>query len=83
MDIFFFIASIGTGILTILLVIALVYLIALIRDLKYISNKAKLEVDDLSQDIDNLRQSVAKKGFQLMHAVNFFSTIIKRIKKGK
>lgn len=83
MDIFFFIASIGAGILTIILAITLIYLIVLIRDLKYISNKAKTEADNLSQDIENLRQSVKKRGLQLIHAVNFFSTIIKRIKKGK
>lgn len=83
MDIFFFIASVCAGILAILLTIALIYLIALIRDIKYISSKVKTEADNLSEDIDHLRQSVKKKGFQLMHAVNFFSTIIKRIRKGK
>jgi hypothetical protein len=83
MDIFFFIASICGGILTILLAIALIYLIALIRDLKHISNTAKTEADNLSQDINDLRQNVKKKGFQLTHAINFFSTIIKRIRKEK
>lgn len=80
MDIFFFIASICTAILTVLLAIALFYLIALIRDLKYISGKAKTEADNLSQDIENLRQSVKQKGSQLMRLVNFFSAIIKRIR---
>lgn len=83
MDVFFFIASIGTSILTILLVIALIRLIALIRDLKYISNKAKTEANNLSEDIENLRQNVKKKGVELKHVVNFLSTIIKRIRKGK
>lgn len=83
MDIFFFIVIICTSIFTILLAIGLIYLIALIRDLKYISNKAKTEADNLSGDIENLRQNIKKKGFKLMYVLNFLSTIIKRIKKGK
>ena len=80
MDIFFFIASISGGILAILFAILLIYLIKIIRDLKYISGKAKIEADNLAQDIENLRQGVKKKGFQLMHAINFFRNIIKKRK---
>jgi hypothetical protein len=83
MDVFFFIAGICATVLSILLAIALIYLIGLIRDVKYIVNKIKHEADNLSQDIESLRESVNKKGFQLMHIVNFFSTIFKRVKKGK
>lgn len=41
MDLFFFITSVATAILTILLVVVLVYLIRFLRDLKHISNNLK------------------------------------------
>ena len=81
MDIFFFVAAVCTAILSILLAMTLVYAISLLRDLKYISNKAKTEVTHLSQDINNLRQNVSEKGFQLMPIINFLTSIIKRKRK--
>jgi hypothetical protein len=83
MDIFFFIASVGFILVTILLTIALIYLIILFRNLKRIVSKAAIQAENLSQDIDDLRQNVRQTGLQLVSAIKFFSTIIKRIMKGK
>jgi len=83
MDIFFFIASTGLIIVTILVAGALIYLIALLRDLKRIVARARTEAENLSEDIESLRQNVKEKGFQFAAGIKFFSTIIKRIMKGK
>ena len=83
MDIFFFISSIAAVILAILLVILLVYAIGFMRDLKYISSKAKIEAEHLSEDLNNFRQSIKQQGFKLKNLANFFINIYKRKKKGK
>ena len=81
MDVFFIIASTAAILLTVLLVILLIYLIRLIRDAKFIVNKAKVEAELLSEDIRDLRQNV-KNGFKIKHLLSFFGSIAKRNKKG-
>jgi uncharacterized protein YoxC len=83
MDIFFIITSIAAVILAILIIILLIYLIKFVKNLKYISDKARVETDNLSLDIRTLRENIHREGFKLKHALNFFSSIIKRRKKGK
>ncbi len=81
MDIFFFIASVSAILLTVLLIIVLVYLVKILRDLKYISTKARIETEKITEDIESFRQSVKQEGFKIKSIVNFASSIFK--KKGK
>ncbi len=83
MNIFFVIASIAAIILTILAVILLVYLIKFIKNVKYISDKARTEADNLSFDIQDLRKNVRSHGFKLKYLLNFLRSIIKKRKKDK
>lgn len=83
MDIFFFIASIGTVLLTVLLIILLVYLIKILKDVKEISREAKIEAEYLVADIENLRADVKAEGFRLKHAIKFINSIFKKQRKGK
>jgi len=83
MDAFFFITSIAAIISTVLLSVLLVYLIIFMRDLKSISKIAKIETEQISADIKDLRQSVKKEGFKIKNVLNFFRAIIKKYKKGK
>jgi hypothetical protein len=73
MDIFFIIASVATIILVVLLIILLIYLIRFIKNLKYISDKARIEVDNLTQDIQAFRESI----------YSLFGFLINKGKKGK
>lgn len=83
MDIFFFITSVATILLTLLAIIIAIYLIKILKDIKYISNKAKLESEKISEDIDQFRQNVRAEGFKIKHAINFISSIFHKHKKGK
>ena len=80
MDIFFVIASASAIILTSLLVVILVYVIKFVRNLKYISDKARTETDNLTQDIQTLRGNIKTQGFKLKHLLGFFDSIINRKK---
>jgi uncharacterized protein YoxC len=83
MDIFFSIASVAVIILSVLIIILLVYLIKVVKNIKYISDKARIETDNLSHDIQILRHNIHSEGFKIKHLLNFFGSIIKRKKKGR
>lgn len=83
MDIFFAIASVATIILAVLIIILLIYLIKFVKNIKYISDKARTETDNLSHDMQILRENIHREGFKIKHALSFFGSIIKRGKKGK
>lgn len=83
MDIFFVISSVAVIILAILAIIVLVYLIKFVRNIKYISDKARVETDNLSKDMQSLRENIRKGGFRFKHLLNFFGSIINRRKRGK
>ncbi|MCX6763696.1 MAG: hypothetical protein NTZ97_03110 [Candidatus Moranbacteria bacterium] len=79
-DIFFFITSIFVVILTIVLAIGAFYVIAILRDLKHISARAKVEGDELMEDIKNLRQNVKIQGAGLKSISRFFSSLFNKKK---
>lgn len=83
MDIFFLITTAATVVFTVLGTILLVYLIGLMRDLKYISKKARQETEKISEDIDRFRQNIRERGFGLLSVTNFLKSIHSRFKKGK
>jgi uncharacterized membrane protein len=78
MDIFFIIASVMAIILTVLIVILLIYLIRFVRNLKYISDKARAEIDRVSLALSNLRENIHKGGVKAKHAISFIKSVIKK-----
>ncbi len=56
------------------------YLIKILKDIKYISAKAKNQSDLIAEDLQDLRQNVREKGFKVKHFFNFFSRIYKKRK---
>ena len=72
-DIFFFITSVAVIIIAILLVILIVYLIKVSKDIKYISQKAKAEADNIIQDVSTLRTNIKEQGGKVKDLANIFS----------
>lgn len=81
MDVFFFIASISMVVLTLLLIVIGIYIAKILKDVKYISAKAKNEADNLSEDIADLRQNIRAEGQKMKHFAKFFGSILRRHKK--
>lgn len=81
MDIFFVVTTASVTLLAILLAIAIVYVIKISKDIKYISNKAKSEADLISQDLSDLRQNVKNKGAKLKYFMSFFNNLKNKSKK--
>jgi uncharacterized protein YoxC len=81
MDVFFAVTTAAVIILTAALAVALVYIIKILRDIKYISKKAKSEADIISEELSGLRQNVKEQGAKLKFFSSFFSNIYKKSKK--
>ncbi len=57
-DIFFFVSAIATVILTILFIVALYYLIRILKDFSEISDTLKRRVDKASSHLDDLSEMI-------------------------
>jgi len=83
MDIFFIIASVAMTLVVVLGVILLVYLIKFVKNLKYISDQARDETDNIRADIHDFRQNIRSEGLRAKHIFSFLGSLINRKKKGK
>ncbi len=79
-DVFFFITSIAVVVLTAILLIALYYIIKILKNVRYISDKAKVETDHLAEDVKELRENVRKEGAKVKHFAGFINKVYKRNK---
>jgi 5-bromo-4-chloroindolyl phosphate hydrolysis protein len=83
-DIFFFITSIAVVILTMLLAVAVAYVIKILRNVDDISTKAKDEAGLIKEDIAELRQNLKTEGSKIKYFTNFFNKLKgRRPKKGE
>lgn len=82
-EIFFFITSIAVVILTILLGMAVVYLIRILRNVDDISKKAKDEAALIKEDVADLRQNIRDEGIKVKSFVSFFNKLKGRKKSKK
>lgn len=77
-DIFFVITTVAVVILTILLSIFAYYAIKVIKDIKFISEKAKRESELLSQDIAELKDNIRASGAKLKPALSFLFNLYRK-----
>lgn len=76
-DIFFFITSIAVVVIAVLLTILIIYLIKVSKDIKYISQKAKTEADNIIQDVSTLRTNIKEQGSKVKDLAGIFSHFYK------
>lgn len=76
-DVFFFITSIAVVVIGILLTVLIVYLIKVSRDIKYISQKAKTEADNIIQDVSQLRTNLKEQGGIIKNLAGIFTRFYK------
>jgi hypothetical protein len=82
-DIFFMVTTAALVIVTIIAVIALVYAVAILKDIKYVSKRIKTESDEVIEDIHVLRTSIKEHGFKISVLTSLFSKFFLRKRKGK
>lgn len=62
-DIFFFVATIGLVLLTILLIVGLVYIVSILRTIKRISKTAQVGTETIVEGIQEAKAKVNEEGF--------------------
>jgi hypothetical protein len=79
-NIFFFISSIALVLVSVGIIIALVYVIRILRNVSAVSEKVKEESGEIIDDLKSLRGTIKQEGFKLKYFGTFFKRLLK-IKK--
>ncbi len=83
-DIFFFVTTIAVIAIAIALVIALIYIIEILRDIREVSGKARQESEEIIKEIGSLRQKVKDKSESFVAGLlTFISKVFKSKKRSK
>jgi hypothetical protein len=84
-DIFFFIASILLTLATVVFIVAIIYVIKLLREARSIAAIIRQEADLLSEDLRTIRAKVRTEGISAGRALSFVSGFFKgrRGRKGR
>jgi len=85
-NIFFFVTTIAVVIFVILGIIALYYLILILKNAKDVSQRIEKGSEMIGEDIIELRKNVKTEGFRLVYFITFISNLFKKsriIKKNK
>lgn len=80
-DIFFFTTTILVVTAFSLIIVAIIYAIKILGDVKHISKTVREESDELIEDIGNLRRDIKKRGFRLSCMFDFFLKLFRINKK--
>ncbi|OHB21443.1 MAG: hypothetical protein A2939_00975 [Parcubacteria group bacterium RIFCSPLOWO2_01_FULL_48_18] len=82
-DIFFFITAVAIIIVAGMFAVALVYAVKILKDVKYISSRAKEETDKIAGDIDELRAEAKEEGGKLKYLFHSLTKLFIIKKKGR
>ncbi len=82
-DIFFFVTTVVTIVIGVLIAVGLTYLVFVLRDLKHISHTVRTGADILADDISGLSQDIRRNGVKVKSLVDFTKKVYKRTTKAK
>ena len=77
-DIFFFVTTVITIVVGILVAVSLIYLAFLLKDLKHIAHTVRTGADILADDVNDLRKEIKREGIKVKSLVNFTKKVYKR-----
>ncbi len=81
-EVFFFATTIAVVAVSVVLVVAMFYVISILKDAKELSTRARAEGTAILDDIGDIREEAKKKGFGFLAVIqSFFSR--KKSKKAK
>ncbi len=80
-DIFFFVSTLSLVFVTVGLIVALIYVIKILRNVSDVSSKVKEEGTEIIADIKGLRGSIKSQGFGLRAVKEVVKKIFSRRKK--
>jgi biopolymer transport protein ExbB/TolQ len=78
MDVFFVVTTLAVIIVSVLLGIALYYIIRILRNVEHVSERVAEESDNIQSDLRELRANIRKEGAKMKHFAEFFGGIVRR-----
>lgn len=79
-DVFFFVTTVAVVVLTVVAVVFMVYFIGIMRNVRDISELAKVQSKNISDDISELRANIKREGLRIKHLTDFMQKPHKRKK---
>ncbi len=80
-DVFFFVTTIAVALVSIVFVIALVYVISILKDAKELSVRAREEGTAILDDIGEIRQNAKGKSLRILDIIQSLFSFGKKKKK--
>lgn len=80
-DIFFFVSTIATVILTVVAIVISAYIVGILRDIRHITHNAKKQSDFLAENLEDI-QNMVKNSLKAKPLVDIVASFIKK-KKNK
>lgn len=77
-DIFFFVTTLAVVLVTILVLVILFLIVKILKNVKDISDTAKHEAENISEDIATARMKVKAEGVKLKHFTDIFGGFMAR-----
>ncbi|MEK7180344.1 MAG: hypothetical protein AAB706_02620 [Patescibacteria group bacterium] len=71
-DIFFFVATVALVLVSLIVVIAFIYLIRILSDIYHLSHKIREEGEGMVDDVHSFRMKVKKEGKKAGDSINSF-----------
>ena len=82
-DVFFFILSISKVVVSIALIVALYYLIKILKDIKFLSGRAREEGDRILEDVRAFREEAEDKGQRITNVLYSFLGLVRARPKNR
>ncbi len=70
-NVFFFITSVATIVLSVLVGIALFYFIGILRNVRDVTDRMRRGTETLAEDLSDLRDNIKEEGVRIKHFVQF------------
>lgn len=81
-DIFFFVTTVIAVLFAVLGIVGVYYVIKILRDVSYLSQRAREEGDKIINSVDEIREEISKGGKKFSGGISLFSkSIARQIKK--
>lgn len=82
-DIFFVISSVSTVVVSVAITITLYYLIKILRDIKFLSAKAREEGEKILEDVKAFREEAEDKGHRITNVLYSFLGLMRAKPKSR
>lgn len=78
-DIFFFITSIAVVVASVVLTVAFIYLIQILRDVRYITKRVRRESDEIIEDVHEARNFIKKEVQQALDIKELIGGVVQSV----